>query len=173
MATPIFERQNSTVKGVFASDTASISFGRAGAGVQPLSGVLVQSLQVQYSQQVSRLYDLSGNGARAPVNVYYVGGRTTGNASMARVVGPDATIKEVYSRFGNICNVKNNDLNLTMSQADCSSDPRGTFVGPVQNGSLRYALTGVLMTALTLGVQSQDMIINESTQLMFAGMDYA
>lgn len=163
----LFERQDSQVAGVFSSDSAQLTFPQPPGSTSPaLTGVLVQSLNAQYQQAINRLYELNGNGIGQPVNVYYVGGRTSGNASLSRVIGPNATIVQVYSRFGNICNAPTNNMDLQLEQADCSP---GSLL---DSGSLVYTLKGIVLQSVTIGVQANDMLINEGSTLMFAGMDY-
>ncbi len=50
----------------------------------------------------TRLHELS---------IYYVGGRTAGDASMDRVLGPKALSQAFYAAYGDICNAASNTLN--------------------------------------------------------------
>lgn len=155
----IFQRQDTTVGGIFSSDTAKLTF------AANVSGVLVQSLNFNYQQQVTRLYEIGLNPADNLTHVYYVGGRTQGSGQLNRVIGPGATIQAMYAQYGNVCNAKTNNLLLTLAETDCS--PGGL------SAALSYNLKGCVLIQVGVSLNSQDMVINEQCQLMFSGCDYA
>ncbi len=159
MAQPVFKRQDTAVGGVFSSDKAKLNF--PGTAVR---GTLVQGLNFNYQQNVTRLFEVGNSGAGNTTNVYYVGGRTQGTAQLNRVIGPDATIKEMYSQFGDVCNAKNNTIAMELSESDCS--PGGS------SQKITYTLSGVVLIQVGISVNAQDMIINEQCQLMFSGLKY-
>jgi hypothetical protein len=165
----IYSRQKTAYAGSFASDVAGLTI----AGTTTALGI-VQNVQVSYSQQVARIYDVSNGGAGATaVPVFYVGGRTQGQASIARVLGPQSSaICAFYESMGNVCSPQ--DLSFTFA-GGCDTNGRttariGNAVGSTTINRVKYSITGAVMVNLAVGVGAQDMIVNESVALMFANM---
>ncbi len=150
MPNDIFGRQALDVGGAFAADAAVVTFaGIDGGGV----GLLTQSLNFQYQQQITRLYEV---GSR---QTFYVGGRSQGSASVARILGPRAVSAAFYSVYGNICNAASNTLAFQLA-VGCN-DPADLGQG------MAFSLLGVVITSIGISVQAENMIINEQLQLMF------
>lgn len=154
----VFQRQDTEIGGVFSSDRAKLTF------AANVSGVLVQSLNFNYQQQVTRLYEIGVNPTTNRTSVYYVGGRTQGTGQMNRVIGPGATIQAMYAQYGDVCKAKKNNLLLSLSEIDCS--PGGA------SKNMSYNLKGCVLIQVGVSLNSQDMVINEQCQLMFSGCDY-
>jgi hypothetical protein len=167
----IFARAAAQVAGVFASDLGRLSFGADAAG--SVSTTLVQNMQVTYMQNVTRLYEIGVQGGKA--NIYYIGGRSQGQMSIARVVGPSVLLSAYYSKYGDVCNAKGNDITFNLAQTDCSSLVAADFAiaGPIAAGSLTYTMKGCVITQVGISVAAADMLINENSTLMFASLVYA
>src|SRR4051812_2003292 len=148
----VFSRLDTNLAGVFAADHSRLSFGPRA------STALVQNLSGTYMQNVTRLYEVGGNGVSA--NVYYVGGRAQGQMSLARVIGPQALLKSFYKKFGNVCNAPKNMIVLHFTQLNCTS------------GEAKYTFKYCVLTQIGISVQDQDMIVNEANQLMFSSMEF-
>lgn len=169
----IFKRQNTNWNGSLASNQAAIT--AVSGNEQVLIGI-TQQFSVQFSQNLSRIYDVSNAGVQGSVPVFYVGGRAEGNATIARVVGPDSRgICSFYERFSDVCNPL--DMQFTIG-GPCA--PAGeTIFGAVTQVLLRrdparqitYKLTGVVMQSMQLGVSANDMIPNENIQMIFADLE--
>jgi hypothetical protein len=153
----IFQRENTKVNGVFTSDRAKLQFG---GGV---SGVLVQGVNFNYNQMVTRLYEVGAEDGEF-TNIYLVGGRTQGQAGLNRVVGPKATIVKMYEVYGNICNACRNTMALQLNEVDCCAN---------QQAALTYTIKYVVLVQVGVSIQAMDMLINEVSQLMFSGLDYS
>lgn len=158
----IFNRQTDTFGGSFAADSATITFpaiegssGAAGADV----GLLIQRLAMSYQQQVTRLYEV-GRAA-----IYYVGGRTNGDAGIDRVIGPRTISDAFYSTYGDICQARSNTLQFEMSTG-CG------FEGDEQ-GHVSYTAHFCVITTVGINVAAADMIINESIRIMFSSLLYS
>jgi hypothetical protein len=82
-------------------------------------GILLQNLQVQYSQQVTRLYELGRQGMRT--NVYYVSGRAQGQLTAAHVIGPGSLLVPFYTSFSDVCNAATNNLTLNVAPNICGT----------------------------------------------------
>lgn len=160
MANNMFERKPVNIEGAFQADKAKLLF--TGTGV---TGALVQGMNFTYGQQVTRLYEIGNAAAGATTNVYYVGGRTQGTGGLNRVIGPSATIKALYTAFGDVCKACDNVLTLDLTESNCCSN------GGSQQ--IIYELKGVVLTQVGISLQAADMIINEQAQLMFSDLTYA
>jgi hypothetical protein len=180
MAKSVYSRQKTGFGGSFASDLASMSL--AGS-VTPLG--IVQNVQIQFSQQVARIYDVSNGGTSGAgggkVPVFYVGGRTQGQGTIARVLGPQSgALCAFYEEIGNICSPQ--DLTFTF-RGGCGPSGTGrkpttqlelankTVGGNKEFNTVAYTIIATVMTNLGITVGSQDMIVNENITLMFANLE--
>ena len=150
MALDVFGRLPMQFGGAFSADAAVASFGGlAGGGV----GLLTQQLQFSYTQRVTRLYEI---GSRF---VFYVVGRSQGDAAAQRVLGPRPVSLAFYQAYGNPCT-----SGTLLFQVGV-----GCFLGQIE-GSLSFLLTGVLLVSIQISVRAEDMIVGESLQMMYAAL---
>lgn len=156
----IFGRTGTSIAGVFTADNARMSFG----GGVPTA--LIQNFNATYAQNITRLYEINTN--NKDVFVYYVGGRTSGQLGIARVIGPASLIGAFYQAFGNVCNAKNNTLDFALSQADCSQTRQANRGG----AAARYIVKFCVLAQVGITVGAQDMIINEQGQMIFSNLEY-
>lgn len=151
----------------FAADKATLSLpGTSGTDLRDLTGFLVQNLQLQYSQQITKLYEVGGT------KIYYVGGRTQGQATLSRIVGPKALSKAFYDTYGDICKMSatGNNIKFDIKGAECSGGAQGS--GQAGGATINYTAKFCLITTVGFSVQAQDMLINESTTLMIGMLEY-
>lgn len=139
-----------------------------------LTGVLMQNFSIQYQQQVTRLYELGKAGGRT--KVYYVGGRANGSLSAAHVIGPGVSMKDFYNNFSDVCNAQNNECNLELGPNICGvvGTAGSTIAGPPAPGTTgaKYKCKYCVLVGIGLSVSASDFIINESSQLMFSGLEF-
>ena len=147
MAQNIFGREGGNLKGAFSSDTLKLQVGGA-------SDLLVQNLRVQYTQQVSKVYDLSN---ATPSDAYYVAGRADGQSSMQKVMGPSAAVSDFYTQFGDPCNGSRGNLVLS-GEFGCA--------GVVQ-GSSSMTLEKPVVVSFGISVGANDVLITEDTSMIF------
>lgn len=138
-----------TVAGGFRADLLSVQV----AG-QDISGFLVQQVQFSYSQQVTMLYEIGS------ANVYYVGGRAQGTATLARVAGPAIFGADFISLYNDICNPQ--PIGFRGKSGACN----GSNVGATQ-----YTLIDAVLTTISVSVTAQDVVVNEQLQFIFADLD--
>lgn len=160
----VFTRTATQLAGVFSADQGRLSFG---AGV---STALVQNVNATYAQNITRLYEVGNIGGKA--NVYYVGGRSQGTLAIARVIGPSVLMSAYYTKFGDVCQAKSNTLEFTLEQLDCSDEEGALLAFLGEGDSATYSARFCVITQIGISVAAQDMIVNESSQLMFSGLDY-
>lgn len=154
----VYKRQETKHFGSFASDSAVLKMGDPAAEIG-----IVQNAQIQFSQSVARIYDV-GNGGKAGKDkqaaIWYVGGRTQGQATLARILGPASTgLQKFYADLGDVCNVTKNDLTFTF------------LAGCEGTGTTTYTIKAAVMVNVGISVSAQDMIVNENVSLMFANLE--
>ena len=166
MATDIFNREIQ-FGGSFAADKAKLKFGSlaaaVGSGGTDLVGFLVQNLNLTYTQQIAKLYEVGGN------HIYYVGGRTQGTVAIGRIIGPKSVAEQFYTTYGDICQIKENanNIDFELNGADCGSDGNAAA-----GANVTYNAQFCVITTVGFSVQAQDMMINEQVQLMIGSLKY-
>lgn len=161
----IFSRAGNDFRGSFASDGAKVVF--AGANTSGRSfgtdaarggvGLLTQQLSVQYSQAISRLYEIGTN------YTFLVAGRTQGQVQMNRVLGPRPVQGAFYRKYGNVCNAGSNNISF---QLESSCDASAVAPQNVESFSIHHAV----ITNMGFNVAAQDMMINEQVAMMFVSL---
>lgn len=150
----IFKRTELKFGGAFAADKGLITPNKG------LTGIMMQSLSLNYAQNVTRLYEIGRAGESA--NVYYVGGRSQGSMQAAHVLGPKVSMKQYYENFSDVCQAETNDIELRMANAECHSGGK----------SVKYKAKYCVLIQIGMSVTSQDLVINENSQLMFSNLEY-
>ena len=155
MANDIFNRQSDRFGGSFSADQARVTFpALAGGGSE--AGLLVQNLSASYTQQVTRLFEIS-----SPA-MYYVGGRTAGQFGISRVAGPRKLAAAFYQTYGDVCNAATNTLHFSMTTG-CGSDT---------NPRASYTAHFVVLTSVAVSIGATDMLVNEQLSGMFSSFLY-
>jgi hypothetical protein len=150
MARDVFSRQV-TFGGTFAADGARITFADFGAGL------LVQNLSYQYQQNISRMYEVGST------DIYLVAGRTQGQVSMARVLGPKKILPAFYRKFGDVCLAGENNMKFS-ARTGCGGG--GAEAGGLQQIDINH----IVISQMGGSVNANDMIINETLSMMFLFM---
>lgn len=136
-----------TFNGGFRADKLKMQI--AGSDV---AGMLFQNVQFSFTQQITLLYEIGSN------NVYYVGGRAQGTATVAHVVGPGEGVASLINEYGDLCEPKNIGFKAT---AGCEA---GTGLG--------YTLISAVLTTVAGSVNANDLVINQQVQFMFIDLKY-
>ena len=126
-------------------------------------------------QAVQRIYEIGSN------SVFLVAGRTQGQASIHRVMGPNAVAIAFYATFGNVCNASTNNINFT-AQARCGTGNITTGdYGPTQSlgssntgsgAGVNIGLYSCVIQSYGGGIQAQEMVVNEQIQLLYLYLVY-
>ncbi len=166
----IFNRNTDFFGGSFAADQGFVTFPRllnsAGLPIGANIGLLIQRLSMTYQQQVTRLYEV-GRPA-----IYYVGGRTNGEAGIDRVVGPRTIADAFYQTYGDICQARSNTLDFAIDNGCGEAGTPQAAVAPFNLGFVQYTCHFCVITSVGVNVAAADMVINESLRLMFSSMIY-
>lgn len=169
----LFGRFADAYGGAFAADAARITFatdpgllgfgsgangvttgygGGGGGGV----GMLTQQLSFNYQQQITRIYEIGTNYS------FYVAGRTQGNLTVGRVIGPRPVALQFYRKYGNVCDAATNHLDIEMGT--------GCKITGQFGQAYAFQMKFCVITSIGVSVSAQDMMINEQLQVMFASL---
>src|SRR5436190_24199338 len=116
--------------------------------------MLLQSVTLQYLQNITRLWELGSN------KTFFFAGRTQGQISAKRIIGNRNAQLQFVKQFGDVCNMKSNHITLMM-KAGCSS--------PQDRGKL--TASGVVVQSVSYSISASDMIINEDISMLFARLE--
>lgn len=150
---------------IFGRDVAQAGFGGAfsAAGatmvIDEVEDLLVTNVQVQYQQQINRIFDVQND------KTYYVQGRVQGNGSLGTVVGPKGAGDTSLERLGDPCNRAKMLFDFTGSR--CGAD------GSSSSLRRKRGLHDVVLQSVGFTVQAQDMVINENLGIQFGRMTAA
>ena len=166
----ILARAGNDFQGSFAADAARVVFAsnQPGNNASFLGvGLITQQISIQYAQSISRIYEIGTN------YTYLVVGRTQGQLSMQRVLGPRPIQLAFYTKYGNACNAASNNLNFEADtgcpQGDSPTVNPGAQGGLV--GTYKFGIHNAVITNLTIGIQSaEQMVINETVNMMYIGL---
>lgn len=170
----IFSRENDQFNGSFAADGAAITFPQlgkgaavAGAGLAAAAavggaGLMTQNLNIQYSQVITKVYELGTN------NTYYIGGRSQGGMGLSRIIGPRPIQLAFYQKFGDVCDAATNTIELTVKAGCLTKDGAGR---EQNNGKSSYEARYCVIQSIAMSVAAMDMVINEQLQLMFGSLN--
>jgi len=163
----VFSEASNSVVGTFSSNNAGMSTdqGRALG--------LVTNVNIQYSQQVNRIFDmnLSHKPHRDKSAMYYIGGRAQGQLTIGRVLGPVGTPCAFYSKFGNVCGIQRTLL-LTFKAGKGNRGSAGFFGGAAKCKlrTINFKIIDPLLTNIGITQNSNDVVVNENVTLMFADL---
>jgi hypothetical protein len=170
----VFSRASQNLADIIPVDAAKLAFA-AGDGTAFGVGMMTQNIQIGYQQQINRIYEIGTN------STYFVGGRTQGQIAIGRVIGPRPVQVAFYTRYGNMCNARNNTINLTTGFGGCSPDAAAALVANVDKnlplgagvGSSKFSMKFCVITNIGITIGAQDMIVNEQLQLMYVSLEVA
>ena len=152
----IFGRGNTGFGGAFTSAKAAMNI--SGDDVGEISKLLVSNLQANYTQPLSRIYELASDRA------YFVVGRPEGNGNIGAVFGPKAHASVAYADLADPCKKTNLELKFK-SGASCGP------AGKALSTKWGRKLTCVILQSLGFQVNAQDMLINENIGFQYAALE--
>lgn len=148
----IFGRNPSPFAGAFAADASTLIIGGTNMATN-----LIQQLSVNYTQPVNTIFEIGSN------NRYYVVGRTTGQMTWGKIIGPTVVGTALLAKLGNVCAQGSRDLTLRLGNSQCSGSGTG--------GSITLTAKAVVAMMVGYSMQSQDMLINEQCQFTFGELN--
>lgn len=151
----LFNKQIKTPTGAFSVDRAQLTFGNVAGG-----GLLIQNVQIQYSQNMSFLYDLS-----EPSAVYYVAGRAQGTIAIGKAVGTSQAFTAFYTQYGDVCNTAGGVWSVS-GVTGCTNGS-----GSTTNTSMSLVMHNPKIAGIGIGMQIETAIINENIQAVFTNLE--
>lgn len=118
--------------------------------------VLVQNVNIQYQQNVNRLWEVGS------AKTFFIAGRTTGTGTISRVIGGQGFSTDFYKTYGDVCGIRGNSVTMRVSAGCTATGEMGAMT-----------LVGVVVTSIGYAIQAADMIINENLSLLFAKLTLA
>lgn len=172
----IFGRVAQNFGGAMAADAVTMTFSGGvalpgGASSALLDkGMLAQQMQMQYQQQVTRIYEIGSN------YTYFIVGRTQGQLTLGRIIGPTAINKEFYLRYGDACKADTNTLTFEGVAGCTGAGLFGTTPAPgaaaiTATGPSKFTVKHVLINSIGINIAAQDMVINEQLAMMFNSLE--
>jgi len=146
--TDIFSRE-AAVGDPFSADDAELLF--RGGDAQTM---VVQNLQINYEQKITRAWEVGSS------RQYFIAGHQQGTGNIQRIIGPKPIAGQFMSQYGDVCQIQSNHITFVV-KGDCST-----------NGG-RIKATGVVITSVQYSVRADDMVVNETVQLMIAKVESA
>jgi hypothetical protein len=153
MAADIFGRDTTGWKGSFSSSKSTLQFSGSEA-----NALLVTQAQLNYGQQLSRVFELQSDAA------YFVIGRVQGRGSLGSVIGPKKVGTAFYKEIGNPCPPQ--VLTFDFAAGTCAKGDSAFSVNP----AAKRVAHGVIAESLGFTVSAQDMLINEQIAFQFASL---
>jgi hypothetical protein len=123
-------------------------------------GILMQNLNLQYSLNVTRVYELGNWGA--PTHYYYVSGRAQGTCTIGHILGPGNQVLTFYDRYGDVCD----DNRLTIHTSNFCFGGMSLTADPDT-----WDMKGAVLTNVGLSVNANDMVVNTNATVIFSGLE--
>ena len=123
--------------------------------------MLVQNLGFNYQQQVTRIFEIGTN------LQFYVAGRTQGQMSLGRVLGPRPIALAFYQKYGNVCEAATNILDIQLATGCRATGEFASVNGQIYAFTMKF----VVITSIGVTMAAQDMLINEQLSAMFASLN--
>ena len=145
--TNIFQR-DVELGGVFAIDKAVVSFSGGGSDTD-LGGMLVRTVNINYSEPVNMIRTLTGK------KIYFVVGTPVGRAQFVGALADPATLQSFFQNYGNACQA-NNVIAIKSHLGKCSDEK-----------DLTINLKNCICTTFGASVTSEDLMLITQIELMF------
>ena len=161
----MFNRET-VLGGVMSAEATRVNFSGTGLDSEVTQkGLIMQQLQVEYKQNVTRLYALED------AKVYFVAGRTEGTFTIQHVIGPQGLLTEFLKSYGDVCKIGNQVLNLS-TLVGCGSQG-GAIPGSEKavSKASSVVLKAPCITAFGLQMQAGNMVIASTLTGMFVSLE--
>lgn len=147
--------------GVMSAEAIRVNFSGNGLDPAATKGLIMQQLQLEYKQNITRLYALED------AKVYFVAGRTEGTFTVQHVVGPQGLLSVFIETYGDVCAIGNQVLNLSTT-VGC-----GTTGGKINGDAVPSSveLKAPVISAFGLQMQAGNMVIASTLTGMFVSME--
>jgi len=174
MPQSVFAEASNGVAGTFSSNRAGIAVGGEGTGKLGL----VTNVNIQFSQNISRIFDLNrdnavgvagaaGGGKKNPM--YYVGGRSQGTLTLGRILGPAGSPCDFYIYFGDVCNIRGS-ITLTFTGGKGAAGANVGQLVQCADEKIEFTCISPVITNIGITQNANDTMINENVTMMIADL---
>lgn len=154
----IFGRTNQDFGGAFPVDGARVAFAGNNGNLLGV-GLLTQNLGFNYNQPITILFEIGTNYG------YAVAGRARGSVNMARVLGPRPVLRDFYLKYGDVCNMATNILNLEARSASCLEG--------ASSSSFTLGMSNSVITTLGGSISSENSLFSETVAMQYLTLNLA
>lgn len=154
MAEDVF-RSKGAVGGVYKGTLVALTLGGADLAAK---GSLVQSISINYSRNVNRIWELGSQ------DTYYILGHTEGTAQLSRIVGRADT--DILDRLADACESVNQVISMS------SAGPAVGGEQPCPNSEIDFDITisGPVLMNRSFSISADNFLITEGANMMFASL---
>lgn len=153
-AKDILGRKTQTVSKVYSSDSVQIAIADEDDGF-----LLVQNINYNYQQNVTRLFDLEDAEFQA-----YVASRPQGQLTMANVVANFDELINFTQKYGDPCQSSEN-RNIVI---EIQGNDEGSEICQTPSGSVSFSFPVLISTAMSIAVA--DYVVNNQMSFIFASL---
>lgn len=137
----------------------------AGTGINgpvDFEGALVQNLQINYQRQITRFWALGSS------KQYFIEGRTEGQSTLGRIVGPQGIIDQLVDVLADLCDIRNRHITVTANErSECVGWNNNSNSTP---SGMSLTMWGAVSTGVSFGADAQQFVINSAVNIMFASL---
>lgn len=148
---------NKTLAGSIKGTSVAMTVANGGGDV--IAGAMVQSVQLQYSRQISRIFELGSE------NMYYNVGNSEGQGSIQAIAGPKGMIAQALSALTKVCSATKQAISFTGGTELCGTTDPAAGGG---SESVSVTASGAVLQATSIAVSTQDFLMQSGGQIMFA-----
>jgi len=141
--------------GGMSADATKLTFAQGTNNTNAIAGFIVQQLQIQYGQEVSRLYALEDG------KVYFVAGPTNGSMSVNHILGPKGLLTSFWETYGDVC-AEGTAINLDFFTG-CGSENSAV------TGSIK--ITRPVLKSINITANAGNMQIASGLEMMFVSLE--
>lgn len=167
MPNDIFGQNSATYGGSFSADDAIMTFSQlrdaSGANIGGSVPLLLQNMQMQYQQAITRLFNLSNS------SIYLVRGRAQGNCNLTQVIGPAKISQAFLNTYGNVCNAATNNFDISIVDNSCGAGT-GNLVG---GGGIGYTAKYAVIEGMGIQVAAEQMVVQQNVQMSISALEYS
>ena len=123
-----------------------------------VAGAMVQSVSLQYSRQISRVFELGSE------NMYYNIGNSEGQGTIQTIVGPASIISGALAKLADPCKASEHVVKFKGSNEVCGTSAGG-------GGGVDVTAKGALLQSTSIQLNAQDFMMQSGGQFMFASLE--
>lgn len=146
----VFQARGS-LGGVFKGTQVELTLGGSSNGA--LKGSLVQNIAINYTRNISRIWELGSE------DTYYIVGHTEGQAQLSRIVAKASA--DILDALGDACTAASNVLNIS-TQADVCSDTGERF---------GVSAKGPVLVSRGFSIDANQFMLTSQAGIMFSGLE--